>query len=612
MKKLHISTKLSLPADTVTASLVVYGAKGMGKTNLGAVIVEELTKCGLRWCYADPLGVVWGLRHSKDGRGPGIECLILGGAHGDIPIEPTGGAVVADLVVDEPVNVIIDFSRKPSGEMWGIGEKTRFITDYAKRLFQRQGELVRGRRREPICQILDEAARYIPQMIPHGNPDLAKCVSAWETLTEEGRNVGLGVIFLTQRSARMNKSVSEVADAMIAFRTVGPNSIGAVTDWLGEHVEKKKIHEYIEQVRSLDRGTCLVVSPGWLRFEGIVPIRERETFDSSATPRAGQRPRRVTGKGAKPDLAKYATRMKETIERARDNDPASLRQKIAELQRELKKPEIRGKSPVASVRDAVDFKLQLQKAFEPLEREYAKNLKAMQDRHAVLVKQGKAIAFEFAELGGKLARLFNKAAPGMAAGDVRPSLRPLFKEQTKGIRIHESSPPVAQIPQGVYRVRGYIDAVPQDGKLPSGEAAVLKAVAQYDEAQRDQLSVLTGYKKSSRDAYLSRLVAKGYVTASKTGVTATQAGIDALGKDYQPLPTGNELRRYWLDRLPEGERKILEVLIEHYPRAVHREHLDSAGYKKSSRDAYLSRLGARRLVEVVGRSEVRAVAQLFE
>lgn len=337
MKKLNISPDLYLPLDAVTSTLVVYGGKGMGKTNLGAVLVEELSYAGLRWSALDPLGVWWGLRHSKDGSGPGIECVILGGVHGDIPIEPTGGAVAADLVVDETANVIIDFSRKPSGEMWSIGERVRFVTEYVKRLYQRQGGLADGKRREPIFQLLDEAARFIPQIIPAGNPDLAKCVSAWETLVEEGRNVGIGVGLLTQRSARMNKSVSEVADAMISFRIVGPNSIGAVMDWLGEHVPKDKIKQHIETLRSLERGRALVVSPGWLHFEGIANIRARETFDSSATPKPGERAQRVTGKAAKPDLAKYQERMKETIERAKENNPAELKKELARLRGELAK-----------------------------------------------------------------------------------------------------------------------------------------------------------------------------------------------------------------------------------------------------------------------------------
>jgi hypothetical protein len=44
-------------------------------------------------------------------------------------------------------------------------------------------------------------------------------------------------------------------------------------------------------------------------------------------------------------------------------------------------------------------------------------------------------------------------------------------------------------------------------------------------------------------------------------VLATQDGIDALGSDYEPLPTGEELQKYWLQRLPDGERAVLELLI---------------------------------------------------
>ena len=99
MNSLKISNNLSLPRSAVTSTIIVYGGKGMGKTNLGSVLVEEFTKTGDRWSVLDPMGVWWGLRHSSDGKGPGIECVILGGAHGDIPIEPTGGAIVANLVV---------------------------------------------------------------------------------------------------------------------------------------------------------------------------------------------------------------------------------------------------------------------------------------------------------------------------------------------------------------------------------------------------------------------------------------------------------------------------------------------------------------------------------
>ncbi len=334
-RKLHISPTLSLPRDFETSTEVIYGGRGMGKTNLGSVLAEECAATGLRFSIIDPMGVWWGLRHSADGSGRGIEVLLLGGVHGDIPIEPTGGAVVADLVVDEEANVVIDISRRPDGSMWAIAERVRFVRDYCKRLYQRQGE-----KRRPLKQFIDEAARFIPQMIRRDDSDVAACMGAIAVLVEEGRNVGVGVCLITQRSARLNKDVAELAECMIAFRTVGPNSRRAVLDWLGEHVEKDRIKELDQQLRSMPRGSALVVSPGWLEFEGIVAMRMRQTFDSSATPKTGEQ-RRVKGPGAKPDLAKYQARMAETIERAKADDPNALRKRIAELERQV----ARGSTP---------------------------------------------------------------------------------------------------------------------------------------------------------------------------------------------------------------------------------------------------------------------------
>ena len=47
--------------------------------------------------------------------------------------------------------------------------------------------------------------------------------------------------------------------------------------------------ELSAQVRELPRGSALIVSPGWLKVERVVPIRMRQTFDSSATPKPGER-----------------------------------------------------------------------------------------------------------------------------------------------------------------------------------------------------------------------------------------------------------------------------------------------------------------------------------
>ena len=47
-KTLRISDSVALPLETVTATAVIYGGKGMGKTNLGGVLVEEMSRVGDR------------------------------------------------------------------------------------------------------------------------------------------------------------------------------------------------------------------------------------------------------------------------------------------------------------------------------------------------------------------------------------------------------------------------------------------------------------------------------------------------------------------------------------------------------------------------------------
>jgi hypothetical protein len=146
--------------------------------------------------------------------------------------------------------------------------------------------------------------------------------------------------------------------------------------------------------------------------------------------------------------------------------------------------------------------------------------------------------------------------------------------------------------------------------LPVGEKAVLRALIQYpDGLERDQLTVLTGYKRSTRNTYLQRLSERGYVSGAGERVQATDAGIAAL-PDAEPLPTGQALQDFWMAKLPKGEADILDVLIRAYPNAVDRDALsDATGFKRSTRNTYLQRMAAKELV--TGGEAVRASDTLF-
>jgi hypothetical protein len=577
-KALHISEKLSLPLDTVTSTLVAYGSKGMGKTVFGATLAEELAANGLRWSWLDPLGVGWGIRHAANGKGTGVPCLILGGTRGDFPIQPTDGALVADLVVEETCNVLIDFSRKASGEMWGIGEKIRFCSAYARRLFQRQGDLIGGHRREPLFQILDEAARYAPQNIPAGNPDLSMCVSAWQQFVEEGRNVGLGVALLTQRSARLNKDVAELCDAMVAFRTIGPNSLRAILDWLGEHVEKARHKEISDQVRKLPKGSALIVSPGWLEIEAVVPIRMRKTFDSSATPKPGEKARTAKGPGAMPDLDKIRERMAANVERAKAEDPKALRadnvakdRRIAELQRELEK--------------------------RPTETQEKVNWKRIADR----------VDAEVENLGELLKKRVNDIVTDerVLTDDFKA---PATRTQTVPSRVPIPRPVSSRI----------------DFKHPGGDPAlgkgglrrILIALAQRpDGLTNRQLGLRAGLSSQSGtfSTYLSRGRQAGWIADEGEKRRITQEGLKALGS-FEALPEGAALLSYWLGELGGGAARMLEALADAYPEALTNEQIGTASGISSASGTFSTYMSRLRGLELItgGRGATRLSEELAD
>lgn len=579
--RLQISTRLSLPPDTVTSTVIVYGGKGQGKTNFAAVMCEEVAKAGGRFSFIDPLGVSWGLRHSSDGAGKGIEVLILGGKHGDLPIEPTGGAVVADLVVDESVNVIIDISRHPDGRMWGIGERIRFVADYCNRLYERQGERMR-----PILQIIDEAGRFCPQDIRKDNQDAARCVNAVATMTEEGRNVGIGVMLITQRSARMNKAVSELADAMIAFRTVGPRSIDAIDDWLGEHCDKDKRKGFIVQLRELERGTALVVSPGWLQYEGIVPMRARRTFDSSATPTGGKEVR-ASGRGAVVDLRRYAELMKETVERAKANDPKALKRRVEELEEQLGKAAVDAGDSVSS--DEFSGAL-----VDEYQRGYREGFVGGQsDIRQVAIDQLEDFRAAIEKLPPVDIQPLRAQTPVRVATPVEPRKVPIVVPDT-------TRPPGGN----------------GDG-MPKVERVFLTVLAQRSRAgkttTRDQVAIFAKYSVRSRhvDNALSALRVKGYIDG-RGEIAITRDGLAALGS-FEPMPTGKALLAQWLGTLSAAPAAMLRVLASCYPKSMTRNEIaEATSYSPASRhvDNSLSELRSKQLID--GRGDIRASKDFFE
>lgn len=316
MSTLKLAPDFALPLDAVTRTFAILAQKGAGKSNAAAVMVEQMISHRLPIVVIDPTGGWWGLSASRDGRGDGFPITVVGGDHGDVPIEAEGGAIIADLVIEERVPLVIDLSN------FSINEQRHFVADFAEQLYKKN--------RDPLHVVIDEADEFAPQRIPQGHE---RMFGAIDRIVRRGRQRGLGVTMISQRSAVLNKDVLSQIDTLIALRTTSPLDRKAIKSWL-EQTSPRELKEMMDELAGLSDGTAWIWSPSWLKEFRRVKISLRVTFDSSATPKVGEKrvtPRRVASE--KLDVIK--TRMAEVIERVKRDDPKVLKTQIKELERQL-------------------------------------------------------------------------------------------------------------------------------------------------------------------------------------------------------------------------------------------------------------------------------------
>jgi len=564
-----------IPEAALEQHIAVLGKTGSGKTFAAkAAIIEPLLALGRRVGIVDPTDAWWGLRSSRDGKGPGFPVLVLGGDHGDLPLPANGGAAVARLLIEQGINLVACTKHLT------VGERTRWFIDFAG--------TVNRVNRSPLYLVLDEAHNFAPQgKVP--DPDTGKMLHAANALASEGRSKGIRLTMITQRPQKLHKDTLTCAETLIAMRVLAPHDRLAVEDWIKGCGDMATGKDVLNSLASLQRGEGWVWYPegGHLMRTKFPAIR---TFDSSATPTHGHAIE-APKKAAEVDLTEIRKALADAVKEAEANDPKMLRAEVARLKAELAKKQPAAADPLAVAAARQEGRK------EGARDGYLAGLKALQpiaDRIATL---SSGIAETVEGYQHDLQRLAKSPPPATPHHiNLATSPRP-------------RTPTVVAVP----RASGPGESLQKSARLPPGELAVLKAAAQYPEGvERDQLSVLTGYKRSSRDAYIARLREKGFVQINGERIEPTEQGFAALGRDFEPLPTGDALRNFWMGRLPDGERKTLEILVEGYPNAIAREVIDQrTGYKRSSRDAYLGRLRARRLVEFTGRGEVKASEGLF-
>jgi tRNA A37 N6-isopentenylltransferase MiaA len=620
--KLKLAEGLSLPLDTVTEKLCWLGRTGSGKTYGAMKLAELMLEAGAQVGALDPVGVWRALRVPAVKDGLSFEVVVFGGLYGDVPLEPEAGELIADLVVDRGLSFVLDVSQFiPS-------EQQRFVRAFADRFFHRKKAAPSA-----VHLFLEECQEFIPEN-PSGEE--AKTLGVMQRLWKLGRNFGIGGSLISQRPQEISKKALNMSGTMFAFQMTGPQERKTVRAWVADHGVATDIESVLQ---TLATGEPHVESPTFLEVSKTVRILPRVTADLSSTPKVG-----ASTAAKRPltpiDVEQLKTSMAATIEKAKAEDPRELRKQLAEktkriieLERatsslatsnEKAKPEVAPKR-VQVLTDA-DRKLleRITTALVDLTRQ----IPVRWDEMVADIQKafdGALAARQKDVLSAIESRGFQNILDKLAAVTAQPvashpqSSRPTLKPPREWPKPDEVAPRRSFDPPS----RHPHTPASGNGSVKGAEKRILNALAELEalgvkEPERVQVAFFAGYTHLNSKGLVNALGAlrsTGFIDYPTQGrVVMTDTG-QAHAKAVDVPRTPDEMRERVVRMLGGASARILEPLIDAYPRSMAREdvaaaahygHLNSKGFVNA-----LGRLRSLGFIDYPSQGQVAAQPVLF-
>lgn len=244
----------------------VLATTGAGKSYLTRGLAEVVHKQGWRHGIIDKLGNYWGLTISKDGKQPGLEYVIFGGRKAHVEMTCFDGEKIAALFLEHNIPAIFDLS------MFKRHEQEQWVADFCDTVFlHNTGSL---------HLFMDEIQSWVPQS------KSADCYSSVERLFTQGRGLGIKLIVAAQRPAAVSKDALYMLSSLVAMRMVGKIDRKWVSDLLEPYVDDVKTIN--NALPGLKTGTGYLYDP-LAGAVDLVGFPQNQTFDSSATPRHGDK-----------------------------------------------------------------------------------------------------------------------------------------------------------------------------------------------------------------------------------------------------------------------------------------------------------------------------------
>jgi molecular chaperone GrpE (heat shock protein) len=620
-RAIHLGS-LVLPLELMTLRVALYGASGAGKTACARLIAEQVHAAGHRFCAIDLKSDWWGLKSSADGKDAGIPVVVFGGPRKDVQLFEDSGALVADTIAAIEQSAVLDL------DAFSKGKQLRFLAAFLERLYDVN--------RQPIILLCDEADRYASQKPM--SPEAIVALGASEDIARRARKRGIGSVWVTQRTAVLNKNVSDLCDLTIVFRTPGARDLDELEDRVGRLATKEQVKEVMKIAPALEDGQAIFLSTH-PKLRQYLPATIRPiqlpmpwTFDSSATPGLHARAREPKVL-ATADLVAIEAKMAATIEKAKADDPRELRKQIADLKKQLgskldstsgKQPLPVGK-PVPALTDADRALLDkftttltasverirstekaqteaIVKDVESAIRFYLLNVadsgeRALADIERRLESKGfQKILGKLTDIAGRREEPTSRALPG-----VTPPRRAEL-----GSRVRQPPPP---------------RPAATDASVTPARQKILNALAFFHgisvpSVDKTQLALMVGVSPTSGGYFnnLGALRSSGHVEYPSGGTVALTAAGQAIASVDDGPQTTEELHEAIRAKLPPAKWKILETLISVYPASLTKDELAKRIAVSPTSGGYFNNLGSLRslgLITYPRPAEAAALPVLF-
>lgn len=532
MKKFISLGQLETPIlEFASSGNAAVGIRASGKTYAMTGIAEQLLDANIPFVAFDPIGVWRNLK--VPGAGKGYKIVVAHPTTGDLPLTPESAPEIVRAAMRENIPLVIDlYAMNLSKADW-----KRIVESCIRVLLYENKD--HGLRHI----FIEEAAEFCPQVVSSDN---AKVYAEVEKLARMGGNSSLGYTLINQRSEQLNKAVLELCECLFLFRQKGKNSLTALGKWL-DYASPEISKEIIKTMPTLPTGECWA----WLQGETNPQHVKMPTKNSFHPDR--QNPSPSKGANTRTDVSAFVSTLSASLEHhiqvTRENDPAQLRKRIAELERASKSTSPAPK-PIETIREV------------PILKEA-----------------------DIARLEAIIEKLTGSIGP------VEQLIRN-FKHQPR----HVAAP--------IQHRHTFTPKATSNNSNGSSvgrcEMAILKVLAQFPQGRTTvQIALLSGYSVSSGgfNNSLGSLRSAELITRGSP-VKITESGLKVVG-DFEPIPTGMAAVEYWLTKLGKCERSIVSALAS--KDSMTKEELgDATGYSVTS-GGFNNSLGSLRTLEIITR-----------